>query len=1253
MRMKIWDMARFFLATIVSFGICGCVEELDVYQPDSEVLSFTAVLPPMAKSAGLERAMIGEHLYEETCEWGFDCESAPQTKVLPTVQLEGKAGITAYQYSGDWKGTETSMTNLSNAEFTFSGNALTGESEKWSKVSKDKLRVYAYAPRISSMNTGTFTGVQTIPYSVNTDVTRQVDIIAAQKEVTVTDSKGKSIPLTFDHILTAVRFRAGFECTVKSVTISGIYGAGTYTIGSGWSATGSANASYTIAFSSGKPVKTAEMITTDSLTLMLIPQTMTSGAEVSMTYVKDGVEKTLTASLDGRKWESGKMITYTLYEQGTQSNIIYFDLAAGDVSIGYEVKKEGTVTNSSVRTYVGYIYAAGEKRTVTGTHQDSNIYYVYQSSGETTGDYDKNKTGWAGWDGTKGTGECKIPAYAPVMSGNWGDYITNNTVVEDVIHKWGGTTGGNAGEAAKVGRTVTNNRIHVSGPIVCNLTIDDIYSNYQINSQGRLSGSLAFNPAGSSSKLILNLVGDNRLGCVHYSNGTKGNELIFEGVGTLAVADADYNTTTWNNRDYIGVDNSFGSGNNVGTGYYVSNHWNAAIGNSDSASDSRGIVINSGVIFAGTTKAENCTAIGAGGNGLGVVTINGGTVTAVASTTGTAIGGGIGFKATGGKGEVTITGGNVYAYNHPNRWDIPSAAIGGAGSSDGAGDKGTVTITGGNVYAISALGTAIGGGSSRSLRGGEAVVNITGGNVTAKSIGTDSGLKPGNWIDAGAGIGGGTGCSGGVQGSSTAIVNGGNATITISGNAVIKTGSIGGGKSGHKTRGNIGTADITVSGGDIQAQFVMAGSALENSDNFKSPTFTMTGGTIRNSMTTDPDFYHIVDNGGAVYMEDGEFKMSAGTISDCYAEYGGAVYIKKGAKSDTPPSFKMTGGTISKCSAAHDGGAVYIEDGTVEVSGAGTAIEYCSAGLAGDDTGRGGAVCVRKTGSYTPSFTMSDGKIMNNNAVYNGGGLHLEGGEVVLSGGQVSRNIVTNGNGGGISINSGSFSMPEGGSATVNANSAHAHDDSCGKGGGVFVTSTTEAVTVDLLSGSITGNTSARVGGGIGIDLSGASVEAIVTVGYAADPVPTVPDISGNLTLREGGGLYANGPLASITINSGKIKENSTVGYVDNPDVVNVTGKVTLNGGDVKSNNVTYDGNEWTVDSGNASVVQKIVTDTNNDLIYPTPDFRNGYKCIGWNTRSDGLGEYYVKYNGTTAEILTKTVKRSTDLTLYAIWEVN
>ena len=87
----------------------------------------------------------------------------------------------------------------------------------------------------------------------------------------------------------------------------------------------------------------------------------------------------------------------------------------------------------------------------------------------------------------------------------------------------------------------------------------------------------------------------------------------------------------------------------------------------------------------GTTKAENATAIGAGGNGYGQVTISGGRVTAVSTTAGTAIGGGMGHNANGGPGNVTITGGNIYAYNFANRWGIASAAIGGGRAAPSAG----------------------------------------------------------------------------------------------------------------------------------------------------------------------------------------------------------------------------------------------------------------------------------------------------------------------------------------------------------------------------------------------------------------------------------------------------------------------------------------------------------------------------------------------------------------------------------------
>ena len=105
---------------------------------------------------------------------------------------------------------------------------------------------------------------------------------------------------------------------------------------------------------------------------------------------------------------------------------------------------------------------------------------------------------------------------------------------------------------------------------------------------------------------------------------------------------------------------------------------------------------------------------------------------------------------------------------------------------------------------------------------------------------------------------------------------------------------------------------------------------------------------------------------------------------------------------------------------------------------------------------------------------------------------------------------------------------------------------------------------------------------------------------------------------------------------------------MDNPDIMNETGMVTLNGGDVKSVNVIYKGNKGDSingeEIGDVEYIQRIVTDTNNKLAAPT-FYRNGYKFVRWNTREDGLGlDNY--YDG-------QTVKRSSDLILYAIWELD
>ena len=662
--------------------------------------------------------------------------------------------------------------------------------------------------------------------------------------------------------------------------------------------------------------------------------------------------------------------------------------------------------------------------------------------------------------------------------------------------------------------------------------MDNVYSITQHKDPyTRTFGTITFLPAtiGKKSVLTLNIVGDNRLGSIHYVSLDKNlnHKLIFEGTGSLTVADADFN---------------------VSEGGYYSNHYHSVIGASNGTyHNCFGITINSGAIYAGSTKAENCSAIGAGGNGEGHVTINGGRVTAVASTTGTAIGGGIGFSSKGGVGNVYINGGDVYAYNYVHTATIPSSAIGGAGSRLEEGSKGTVVITGGNVYAYSEIGTAIGGGSSNTLQGGDAVITISGNaTVIAKSGASTS-----------AGIGGGTG-------GSKSGVNGGTANVTISGNTIIRTGSIGGGKT-NNAEGHIGSADIDISGGDIQAQFVMAAGAGV------APSFTMSGGLIRNSDTEDQEYYHVQPNGGAVYLEDGTFTMTGGEIRQCLAEKGGAIYIK-GTASTT---FSMTGGTITQCTSETDGGALY-----------------------------------------------------------------LEGGKVSISGGVVSHNLANNGNGGGFCIVGGNFSMPDGGTASIFENAAFSQNNAGGNGGGIYVTSTGGNVTVDLLSGSITENSSDRVGGGICVDMTGhESSSANVTVGKSGEGNMN-PSISSNHTIILGGGLYAKGEKANITINSGRIKGNTTSGYVSNPDVANEGGMVTLNGGDVTHVTVTYNNNGEYVNHEVETTVQKIVTSTNSTMVAPTFEIL-GYKFTGWNTRPDGKGTIYTD---------GQTMNLKNNLTLYAQW---
>ncbi len=1141
-----------FLSFVIS---CNKYEE-DVTFADSRYLSFTASLAGDSRQPGTKS--ISPSFIVEEGEWILDADD-PNTKVSPLTLLQdaGDVGVVGFLGTKNDNGVcswgNIPINSLNNVKYTFDGDQLSTESPVlWSSIGADSLSLYAFAPQSIASEVTYTNNAASFTYTADTDVTKQKDIIAASR--TVKSGYNSPVHLDFNHALVAICFKTELA-DVKSVTVSNVYNKGIYTIGKGWTVDETSKLSYTV---SGSDISDAKN------TLMLIPQTLPEDAEIILEFNDN---TTISTSIAGKEWKPGKMITYSLKKKGERP-VAYFDLAAGNVILGSE-------------KFSGAIYCKGEKENkeyILTDYTNGLDVYVYQSTSSnkgSTGDVD-------------GNGTITLPVYKPVeyKGRPWSEYITNNTSVEAVIEAWDNWEGavgadapdgvetestvekgypngkGAAGAVRNAGREGTKYRIHVAAlnDIAFKLTIDNIYSTYQQHSNSRSSGGIAFLP-GTGCKMKLNIVGDNRVGCVHILNSSSdnNNKLMFEGSGSLTVADVDY---------YKKSANDAGDCGDYNPGYY-SNWWCSAIGGNDSRGTCYGIEINSGVIFAGTTKAENCTAIGAGGNDTGEITINGGTVTAVSTTTGTAIGGGIGFHSAGGTGYVTITGGNIYAYNFGNRWNIPSSAIGGAGSSASTGASGTVTITGGNVYAQSTIGTAIGGGSSQTKSGGNAIVTISGGKVVAKSLpGLDSN---GNIsIQAGAGIGGGTGASGGNKEDGT--YNGGTAEIKIKGNAILRTGSIGGGLTSDGD-GKIGSADIEISseGGipDIQAQFVMA----KGSD--VAPKFVMKGGKIRNSNTADDEYHHIKSYGGAVYMERGRFSMSGGSIENCRAEKGGAVYIL----GDSDTEFLLDGGTIKSCVSEQGGGAVY-----------------------------------------------------------------LEGGKVTVSKGTIVGNVVRNGNGGGVSIMDGNFSMTGG---SISKNSSFSIDGSSGKGGGVYVSSDGDVI-VDLLSGEIIGNTSALLGGGICVEMPDkAGATADIVVGTKDVPSNEFPKVTDNLTLLQGGGLYVSGKKSNMVIHSGTILGNSTSGYVANPNVVNEGGSVTLLSETATTSvKVTFNGNDGT----DSPVTENhLIVSATNSIIKTTGVYeRAGYNLVGWHTRSDGddfKGKFFPIQDGVV------TVNVESDLILYAVWK--
>lgn len=918
-----------------------------------------------------------------------------------------------------------------------------------------------------------------------------------------------------------------------------------------------------------------------------------------------------------------------------QEEYIYFDLAAGHVTIGPS-------------SYTGYIFQTigGETSTkiIAGSHNASNQYYVYQSQNtysSATSSY-RSTTGLVG--ATLESATMVIPTYDTVQitvnghTRKWYDFITNQKDVDSVIDYWPSC-------AQAVYKTAVSNHIYVTGSSNYNVTIDGIWSSYNYASNN--DGPIKVTPSGSGVT-TLKVRGDNRIrNILWHCNTLNTAKLIITSYtgdgskkGSLTVADLTHDHPA----DQLAV-----------IGYHSYNNY--------------GLWFSGATVFAGFPAFNNYVwrdrnevkfpvCVGGGANGHGEVVITGGTLTAVSNGTTAAIGGGGGYNITGGYGLVTIKGNShVYAYAHgiysinsDRAGFVPTTAIGGASTFVQDAYDGTVVDISENayVYAESVGGAAIGGGNARNSQGGGATINIRdNAHVESRSVSDVITIKwNGNWVSGfpheyavpvGSAMGGGVGLRGGAAeinisgstvveatsiGGGNAVTSagstaqyGGAATINISGGTTTVDNNIGG---GHSTgTGNGGAATITVSAGTISASSVGGGDAI--SGNGGAATITMTGGTILDAS---------VGGGNTVSGTGGNATISISSTDGPSLFRGGSIGggdADNSNPSATPPvpntatgnggnaSIYVTGGTLD-CMSIGGGdsgtgtpGSVshatragiqiegsdkivvksgYIGGGSNTAGNLGKATVYINATHIHDTIQGQFVLCDNYS---TPSnhcyFTMEAG-LINNHGLEGIDGTHyprkrLQGGAVYMedpngvvniSGGTIKRSGGTLG--GAVYMTNGSFTLS--GSAVIDSCYATSGTD-VGLGGGVYMGGGEFTMTGGTMQRCMAPDKGGAVylGGGT-VNMSGG------TVGGSA------ANTDMNTAVNAGGGIYMAG--GSFTMTGGNLQYNKVtatdgegVGTADGGGVYIASGgTANFHGGNIKGNEATHYGGGFYINPGSA-----------------------------------------------------------------------
>ena len=360
------------------------------------------------------------------------------TKGAVTTSVYSTMAVSGYMWTGAWDGSVASnycykkTMNWAGGQWVYDGRLV------WPGADM-KLRFYSVSPASVpdlTWSGESATGAPTVTYTSPTTIASQVDFLDAVTPDIAGDGAAVSstVTFTFNHALTAVRFNAaagfGAAVTVKSITLSGVYGTGTHVIGStgtsAWTGHGGVSAYVLnpgVALTAGGASKP---LSSGGDELLLIPQTCPSGALATVVLTWEGDDYTLECNLAGEVWEAGKEVVYTvsLSESDWVNTFLSLDGAVASLADNTSSQTVGTV-------YSYRQHASGIKTAIPWT-------VTYSTDGGETWSAERpswlsasTMAGAGGWSGEPFTvtatsrTECLTPAPATfgATQGNPSNYI--------------------------------------------------------------------------------------------------------------------------------------------------------------------------------------------------------------------------------------------------------------------------------------------------------------------------------------------------------------------------------------------------------------------------------------------------------------------------------------------------------------------------------------------------------------------------------------------------------------------------------------------------------------------------------------------------------------------------------------------------------------------------------------------------------------------------------------------------------------